>query len=77
VSDQESEPAAAASVAEDAPAKLEEELKKFDSQATQTAGDVIKVANEGKSGVEKLEDRHEHVQITASLSEVSIVSITI
>ena len=76
VSDQESEPAATAGGGEDAPVKLEEELKRFMSQATQTAGDVTEVANEaseGESGVEKLEDRHEHVQITASLSEVSIL----
>ena len=75
VSDQESEPAAAAvGGGEDAPVKLEEDLKRFISQATQTAGDVAELANERESGadLEKLEDRHEHVQITASLSEVSI-----
>lgn len=77
VSDQESEPAAAAGGGEDAPIKLEEELKRFVSQATQTAGDVTELANEGESGVEKLKNRHEHVQITASLSEVSIISINI
>lgn len=73
VSDQESEPAAS----EGAPVKLEEEFKRFVSQATQTAADVTEVANEGKSEVKKVEDKHEHVQITASLSEVSIISYDI
>lgn len=82
MSDQESEAAAATAAGggEDAPVKLEEELKRFISQATQTAGDVTELANEGvshRADLEKLEDRHEHVQITASLSEVSIISIDI
>lgn len=69
VSDQESEPAAAA---EDVPIKLEQQLKRFMSQATQTAGDVTGVANDGISDMEKTEDKHEQVQITGSLSEVSV-----
>ena len=81
MSDQESEAAAgAAGGGEDAPVKLEEELKRFVSQATQTAGDITELANEGgshRADLEKLEDRHEHVQITASLSEVSIILISI
>ena len=76
MSDQESEPAAAAA-AEDAPVKLEEELKRFVSQATQTTGAVTDVS--GPEGVNRGEDGHVHVkledestqvQITASLSEV-------
>lgn len=71
VSDQESEPAAAAGGGEDAPVKLEEELKRFVSQATQTAGDVADLGKEGEDSGVKLEDESAgQVQITASLSEV-------
>ena len=67
MSDQESEPAAAEDV------KLEEELKRFVSQATQTVGDVTDVADGEKDGGGervKVEDESAQVQITASLSEV-------
>ena len=69
VSDQESEPAAA----EDAPVKLQEELKRVVSQATQTAADVTDVANKRKvkeGDGEQTKEESAHVQITASLSEV-------
>ena len=74
MSDQESEPAAAAA-AEDAPVKLEEELKRFVSQATQTVGDTTDVAGRGREGggghiQGESDDVKSQVQITASLSEV-------
>ena len=74
VSDQESEPAAA----EDVPVKLERELKRLVSQATQTAGDVTDVADQGKGGEGehvKVDDESAQVQITASLSEVQCIHI--
>ena len=76
VSDQESEPAAAAEE-EVVPVKLEEELERFVSQATQTAAGVTEVASEGKEGGEgddvKVEEEPPQVQITASLGEVRYI----